>query len=253
MIIPADTNDCSGLRMIIFRCLVSAFTMSVGSEALFSPQASVARRTPAALLRHTPRIRSSLAPMAELAGDRIGISVALAPEDAWAAAVDVDAFRRDMRALGKELFANQGPADVKHLRKMCLWSNLCAVIGVAVRPNLCATAEHLPLSLLLRVATFGNGCLLLVWVSSLNQTMWLPPNPVTVAALSLWSFSRWAVIAHHTCHGGYDHNDPTKYFHSSSFAVGSQWRRFRHWCVRRRGPLSRLCARAKHPPTHLAS
>jgi len=57
---------------------------------------------------------------------------ALAPEDAWAAAVDIDAFRQDMRALGKELVANQGADDVKHMRKMCLWSNMCAVVGVTV-------------------------------------------------------------------------------------------------------------------------
>lgn len=120
--------------MIILRFLVGAFTMGLGSEAFFSPHASVAR-TPAALLRHTPRVRSSLAPRAELAEVSRGTAAALAPEDAWAAAVDVDAFRRDMRALGKELLANQGPDDVKHLRKMCLWSNLCAVVGVTVRPD----------------------------------------------------------------------------------------------------------------------
>uniref|UniRef100_A0A7S1TV00 Fatty acid desaturase domain-containing protein n=1 Tax=Phaeomonas parva TaxID=124430 RepID=A0A7S1TV00_9STRA len=58
--------------------------------------------------------------------------------------------------------------------------------------------------------------------------MWMAPNPVTVAALSTWVFSRWTIIAHHTCHGGYNRVDAGRY-HSRGFAIGSLWRRTRDW------------------------
>jgi fatty acid desaturase len=37
------------------------------------------------------------------------------------------------------------------------------------------------------------------------------------------------MIAHHTCHGGYNRVDAGK-FHSRGFAVGSVWRRVQDWC-----------------------
>ena len=30
----------------------------------------------------------------------------------------------------------------------------------------------------------------------------MSPNPVTILALSLWTHSRWTMVAHHTIHGG---------------------------------------------------
>ncbi len=35
-------------------------------------------------------------------------------------------------------------------------------------------------------------------------TCWLYPNPLTVLALALGTFVRWAVVGHHVCHRGYD-------------------------------------------------
>ena len=32
--------------------------------------------------------------------------------------------------------------------------------------------------------------------------MWMSPNLLTVLALSLWTHSRWTMVAHHTIHGG---------------------------------------------------
>ena len=32
--------------------------------------------------------------------------------------------------------------------------------------------------------------------------LWMTPNPITILALSLWTHSRWTMVAHHTIHGG---------------------------------------------------
>jgi hypothetical protein len=62
-------------------------------------------------------------------------------------------------------------------------------------------------------------------------------NPIAVAALSLWSFSRWTMIAHHTCHGGYNRvSVPPEWglfdgdrFKASTFGVGGAQARARDW------------------------
>ena len=119
------------------------------------------------------------------------LSQTIAPDDAWVLNLDHEAFKRDVSELGARLERSQGPDDVAHLKKICLWSNAFAVLGLA--------------------------------------TMWLPPNPISVMALSLWTFSRWTTIAHHTCHGGYNRADKTKYFSSRGFASGSLYKRATQW------------------------
>ena len=125
-----------------------------------------------------------------LAAPIVGEQV-LAPEDQWIAKLDYNGFKKEVAELGKRLEKNQGADDVAHIKKICLWSNAFAVIGLA--------------------------------------TMWLPPNPITVMALSLWTFSRWTTIAHHTGHGGYNRADETKYFNSRGFATGSLFKRVTEW------------------------
>jgi len=149
----------------------------------------------------------------------------LAAGDEWISKVDLGAFRADLQALNRELVQQEGPADLAHLQKLCFWSNACGVAGV------------------LTMGVFK-------------------PNIFTALALSTWTFTRWAVVAHHTCHGGYNavstataatasststsissadggsssgkqssrskvNNE--KWFHSKTFAVGSQRRRLRQW------------------------
>jgi hypothetical protein len=80
----------------------------------------------------------------------------LDPQDAWVADLDYEAFGKDVSALGKELLKEGGQADVDHLNKMVAWRNACAVVGCA--------------------------------------TLWLPPNPLTVLALSTWTYSSWTMI-----------------------------------------------------------
>lgn len=106
----------------------------------------------------------------------------LAPEDAWIAALDYEAFRKDVVALGNELRASSGSEDADHLRKLVGWRNIAAIVGLS--------------------------------------TLWVAPNPLTVVALSTWTYSSWAMIAHHTCHGGYNRVDAGKRFNSRKFALG---------------------------------
>jgi hypothetical protein len=119
--------------------------------------------------------------------------VPLKPCDAWIEQLDLAAFASEIRALGVTLQDAQGIADYHHLQKMVRWSNTCALIGLV--------------------------------------TMGLSVNLVTIAALSTWTCTRWTMIAHHTCHGGYDKVDLSKVgrWNRFRFAVGSTWRRISDW------------------------
>lgn len=117
----------------------------------------------------------------------------LKKEDKWMADVDLKAFGDDIRELGKRLSAEQGPADVAHLHKFILWSNLF---------------------------TF-SGCL------SMGFVPYYYMFPAILLSIGLTS--RWVMIAHHTCHGGYDNCEKSGRFNRFKFAVGSLWRRVRDW------------------------
>ena len=116
--------------------------------------------------------------------------VRLADKDEWIRDLDYDAFAKDVTSLGKELQKSSGQADVDHLNKILDWRNLACAIGVG--------------------------------------TMWLDPNPITIAALSTWTYASWTMVAHHTCHGGYNRVDAGKY-NSRGFALGSIPRRIADW------------------------
>lgn len=116
----------------------------------------------------------------------------LAEEDKWLAKFDFPAFAQEIKALGKKLEKEQGPDDVAHLNKMIMWSNAFAAFGLL--------------------------------------TMGLGVNPITVICLSLFTHSRWTMIAHHVCHGGYEKCHPDKGRWSRfKFGLGSLWRRFNDW------------------------
>lgn len=112
--------------------------------------------------------------------------------DEWIPNFDLKKFTEEIRDLGDKLEKQQGPDDVRHLNKIVGWSNMCAAVGIA---------------------SMGFGV-----------------NLVSIVALSTWTFSRWTMIAHHTCHGGYDKCHPNKErWHRFKFAIGSFWRRFCDW------------------------
>ena len=135
--------------------------------------------------------------------DKKGFSP-LAPEDAWIGTLDYEGFGRDVAQLGKELLRETGPEDEEHLHKIVRWRNAAAIVGIT--------------------------------------TMWMPPNPVTMAALSTWTYASWTMIAHHTCHGGYNRIASSKHasestkdkkaktvYNSRNFALGSLKRRVLDW------------------------
>ena len=110
----------------------------------------------------------------------------------WIEALDLKSFTEEIKALGDKLEKQQGDDDVRHLNKIVGWSNLCAAVGIL--------------------------------------TMGLSVNLVSIVALSTWTFSRWTMIAHHTCHGGYDKCHPQKgRWHRFKFAIGTFWRRLADW------------------------
>jgi len=112
--------------------------------------------------------------------------------DDWIKNYNHDAFAADMKKLGDELEKNQGAADVRHLNKMILWSNICGLVGMFTMG-------------------FGVGI-------------------VPVVALSTFTFTRWTMIAHHTCHGGYDKCHPNKNrWNRFKFAIGGTWNRLCDW------------------------
>jgi len=117
------------------------------------------------------------------------------PYNAWLKDFDLKAFTNDIKALGKTLEKNQGPADVAHLNKIVMWSNLFALVGLATMGSFEGLARAVP-----------------------------------VVCLSTWTFSRWTMIAHHTCHGGYDKVHPNKgRWNRFKFAVGGLWNRLCDW------------------------
>lgn len=117
----------------------------------------------------------------------------LGEHEKWLETFDFIGFSKEMRALGKELEADQGDADVAHLKKMIFWSNSCAAVGLL--------------------------------------SMGFSVNLVSIVCLSLYTCTRWTMIAHHTCHGGYENCHPERKSRWSrfKFALGSTWRRFNDW------------------------
>lgn len=105
------------------------------------------------------------------------------------ATVDLDAFLKDVLALGEELRASLGEDDLAHLRKLERWGRTATAIGAA--------------------------------------TAWLAPNPLSAVALSLGRSTRW-LLMHHVGHRGYDRvpNTPER-LTSKLFAKGR--RRFIDW------------------------
>jgi len=152
--------------------------------------------------------------------------------NSWIKSFDLKAWTKEIDALGQKLDSEQGDgtliakvyynsqdwsrerastsrshinffalstaltADVRHLKKIVMWSNMCAFVGI-----------------LTMGLNMGWGVRLL-----------------SVVGLSTWTFSRWTMIAHHTCHGGYDKVHPDKgRWNRFKFAVGSFWNRLNDW------------------------
>jgi len=112
--------------------------------------------------------------------------------DEWIENFDLRAFTEEIEELGDNLRKNQGPADVTHLNKMVGWSNAFGIVGLL--------------------------------------TMGFYVNPISIFCLSTWTLTRWTMVAHHTCHGGYDKCHPNKKrWNRFKFGIGTFWRRLCDW------------------------
>src|SRR5438128_843817 len=104
--------------------------------------------------------------------------------------IDLQRFGAEVDQLRAEIDAELGSDDLRHLKKMEWWGRVCTAAGYA--------------------------------------TAWLCFNPLSAFALSLANFIRWAVMAHHTLHRGYDRVPGVpRRCTSRGFARG--WRRFVDW------------------------
>ncbi len=105
------------------------------------------------------------------------------------ASVDLEAFLKDVLALGEELRASLGPEDLAHLKRMERWGRAATAVGVV--------------------------------------TAGLAPNPLSAVALSFGRSTRW-ILMHHVGHRGYDRvpGTPAR-LTSQHFAKGA--RRFIDW------------------------
>jgi hypothetical protein len=102
----------------------------------------------------------------------------------------LDSFISELEELKKHSDAGVSIQDFRHFQKMERWGRLCSVLGYA--------------------------------------TAWIIPNPVSIFLLSQGRFCRWAIVAHHVLHQGYDGIPklPQRY-RSKHFARG--WRRTIDW------------------------
>ncbi len=104
--------------------------------------------------------------------------------------IDLDALTRDLNALRDELRAEMGEEDLKHLKKMVRWGRTAGFVG---------------------------------WLTS-----GIAPNPISPFLMSTSNFTRWAMVAHHVLHRGYDKVEGTpEHYTSKKFAQGK--RRLLDW------------------------
>ncbi|KAK3272524.1 hypothetical protein CYMTET_19181 [Cymbomonas tetramitiformis] len=113
----------------------------------------------------------------------------------WRKNLDLEGWGNEMRALERELKAEQGESDVSHLNGVLFWSNVCYFSGLALA-GVCN-----PLS----------------------------GNPISALLISTAIFARWTMVGHHVSHGGYTGQARTEsggneWFHRAKFAKGLQRR-----------------------------
>jgi fatty acid desaturase len=101
-----------------------------------------------------------------------------------------EGFAEALDQLKQRALASLGPDDLAHRRKIERWGRACTALGYA--------------------------------------TAWLAPNPFSAVSISLGRTTRWAMIAHHTLHKGYD-RVPGAAPHETSGTFARGWRRLVDW------------------------
>lgn len=94
-------------------------------------------------------------------------------------------------SIKKKLFHNNMEEDVQHLNYILEWRNIAAILG--------------------------------------NGTMWASPNPLTIIALSTWTYASWTIVAHDTYHGENNRAD-TRNYNIQGFTLGKITKRIMDWC-----------------------
>jgi fatty acid desaturase len=103
---------------------------------------------------------------------------------------DGESFAQELDDLRDRVQADLGPDDLGHLRKIQRWGRLCSALG---------------------------------WAGA-----WIIPNPISALLLAQGRTTRWAMVAHHVLHRGYDKVPGTPaHLTSKGFAKGP--RRFVDW------------------------
>jgi fatty acid desaturase len=104
--------------------------------------------------------------------------------------VDSKAFARDLDELRAEIDASLSPRDLRHLYRGMALGRISTLLGYL--------------------------------------TAWIAPNPLSAVLLGVGSFVRWAAIAHHIAHRGYDKvPGAPAWLSGRRFAHG--WRRIFQW------------------------
>jgi fatty acid desaturase len=102
---------------------------------------------------------------------------------------DKKIFEKELNDLAKQIREEECDDDMTHLNQIINWTNIFGLIGLF--------------------------------------TCWYSISIIPIICISTYTFAKWTIIGHHTCHGGYDKvGKGTKY---NRFIYGLKWRRFIDW------------------------
>jgi|Transcript_1141 hypothetical protein len=127
----------------------------------------------------------------------------------WRENLDLAGWAAEMRAIEKEYKSPEHyEGDVKHLKKILTWANVCYFGGLALLIGMPMAGYPMP-----------------AWLNGMN--------PIAALLMSTAICARWTMVGHHTCHGGYNaaqstNGEVTGRFHRRKFARGL-WRRCTDW------------------------
>jgi fatty acid desaturase len=102
---------------------------------------------------------------------------------------DKQQFEAELTALAKTTREREDKTDMNHLLTIVNWTNLLGFIGLA--------------------------------------TFWYQVSVIPIVCISTYTFAKWTIIGHHTCHGGYDKVGKGTQYNRFIFGIG--YRRFIDW------------------------
>ena len=102
---------------------------------------------------------------------------------------DKNAFEKELNDLEKKTREEQCKDDMVHMLQIVNWTNMFGLVGIL--------------------------------------TCWHSISIIPIICISTYTFAKWTIIGHHTCHGGYDKvGKGTQY---NRFIFGLKWRRYIDW------------------------